>query len=277
MLSGQTKRITPWFSTSLGQSLLREEQSHCARLIPSRYYPSCLQVGLTQANFLAKMETHRRFVVDTEPGFPPYPPSCGDQQETHSDAWPHKVVAVGSALPFAEKTHDLIVMPHTLDFCPNPHDVLRQVSQILTPEGCVVIIGFNMLSFYGLVRLVGRYFDAIPWNGQYYRVGRVQDWLSLLGFDLVGAGMIAYQPPLQKEQWRAKLSFLDQVGNRWWPGLGGIYLIVGRKKEMAITASPAKVQRWRQLLPGMAQPVTQRAAKATLEVVVDNSSHSVSR
>ena len=74
-----------------------------------------------------------------------------------------------------------------------------------------------------------------PWNGRYYRVGRVQDWLSLLGFELVGASMLAYQLPLQNENWRRKLDFVDNAGARWWPGLGAVYVIVGRKKEIGVT------------------------------------------
>jgi len=256
-----------WFSTSLGQSLLSEEKSRCARLIPARYYPSCLQVGLPRADFLKSVETHRRYLVETDTAGINRSDSANDPEVGASV---YRAVALGSALPFAEKTHDLIVLPHTLDFCGDPHAILRQISQILAPEGCVCIIGFNALSFYGLMRVFQYRGGNAPWSGQYYRVGRVQDWLSLLGFDLVGAEMLAYQPPLRSEKWRKKLTFLDCAGNRWWPGLGGVYVIVGRKKEMAIHASPARVRRWRQLLPGMAQPAAQRAAKATLKLVVDN-------
>ena len=84
--------------------------------------------------------------------------------------------------------------------------------------------------------------------------------------------MAAYRPPIQNPIYREKLAFLEQAGDRWWPGLGGIYIIVGRKKEFTASAQPAIVNRWRSLLPGIARPAaSQRAAKARLKLVVKNS------
>jgi SAM-dependent methyltransferase len=257
--------MTDWFESSLGQSLLAQEQLHCRNLVPSGYYPSSLQVGQPSISFLEEIESASRFYIGNGK------PTVNGKRAGHEPQTPgqqvHCAISKSTAMPFADKTHNLIVLPHTLDFCDDPHAVLREVNQILVPEGCVVITGFNQLSLWGGVRLAMKGSKRAPWTGHYYRVGRVQDWLSLLGFDLVGANMMAYQPPLQNEKWRRKLEFIDKVGDRWWPGFGAVYIIVGRKKEIAVTARGAKQLRWRRLIPGIAQPAVQNAASVQLKLV----------
>ncbi|MBK6906226.1 MAG: methyltransferase domain-containing protein [Rhodocyclaceae bacterium] len=44
-------------------------------------------------------------------------------------------------LPFASNSIDLVVVPHTLEFDSNPHQVLREVERVLVPEGQVLVSG----------------------------------------------------------------------------------------------------------------------------------------
>jgi SAM-dependent methyltransferase len=247
-----------WFKTSLGQSIADAEVEKCDQLIPTAYYANGLQVGLPGSDFLDSSGAVNRYLTDFR---------ALDGQIRPEGC--HFVVSRSDALPFPERSQDLIVLPHTLDFCDRPHDVLRQVDQILEPEGCLVIVGFNAVSFYGALKLF-RNRQNPPWSGHYYSVRRVQDWLSLLDYDLVGAGMMAYQLPIQSEQWRQRISFMENAGDRWWPGLGGVYVIAGRKRVTAITLKPKKSRSWQRLINGMAQPASQRAARMGIKLVSKN-------
>ncbi|MDE0280639.1 MAG: methyltransferase domain-containing protein [Gammaproteobacteria bacterium] len=250
---------TTWFGTSLGRWLLEEECGRCRKLIPAGYYPSALQIGLPERNYfraLDDVEVGTRFLalptLESMSLMEHGPGGDNDAQAFRA------MIAQPGALPFGEKAHSLIVLPHALDFCDDPHRVLREVNQILVPEGCVVITGFNQISLWGLHRLAsGSRFGNVrplPWSGrQHYRAGRVQDWLSLLGIDIVGACMLAYQLPLQNPRWRDKLDFMDRMGGRWWPGLGAVYMIVGRKREFASGASGKRLA-WRRFIPAIARP-----------------------
>ncbi len=249
--------MNDWFESSLGRFLLEQERQHCRNLVPSGYYPRSLQAGRPSLNFLDGIETDGRFFIGEQTLKAPYhvdsladppDPPAADPQLVHC------ALATASAMPFADKTHNLIVLPHTLDFCDDPHAVLREVNHILVPQGCVVITGFNQLSLWGAIRVLMKASGRQPWNGRYRSVGGVQDWLSLLGFELVGARMLACQLPLQNEKWRRKLEFIDQAGARWWPGLGAVYIIVGRKQEIAASARAVTRLRWQRLIPGLAQP-----------------------
>jgi SAM-dependent methyltransferase len=252
-----------WFKTSLGQWLVAEEMARCEKLVPAGYYPTALQIGLSQHNYLAGIEIGERFLTVIQ----------GDDSSESESSDPdltekiHRVTAEPMALPFSDKTHSLIVVPHVLDYCKDPHAVLREVNQILIPEGCVVISGFNQVSLWGAAKLGGKRLSAqrynnAPWRGHYYRVKRVQDWLSLLGFDIVGASMFAYQPPLQSEKWRSKLSFIDKIGDRWWPSFGAGYMIVGKKREIASSAGGTR-RAWRRFIPAMARPAVSATGDMT--------------
>ena len=260
-------RINPmneWLKTPAGDFVINQEKQKCAQLVPSRYYARSLQIGLPWANYCESIAVSSRFVIDTE-----YPKTT--EQQATSDAMPrvetitdrpdnndcYYAISSSSALPFAEKTHDLIILPHTLDGCPDPHEVLRQTSQILVAEGCIVIIGFNLISFYGMTKLFKNKHD----DSHYYRVGRIQDWLALLGFDLLGAAMMVYRPPIDSQKWRDRLAFVEHIGDRWWPGLGGVYVIVGRKRNMAVTTMQKSTHKWHRLIPAIAQPAAQRATR----------------
>ena len=265
-----------WFSSSLGRSLLVRERRQCRRLVPSGYYPSSLQVGCAALNFLDGVETERRFfigeelmddatmttsVVADEAGADDDGDNNDDKLDDDNTQPIHRAIANPAAMPFADKTHNLIILPHTLDFCDDPHAVLREVQHILVPQGCVVITGFNPLSLWGVAHLFLRVTNRSPWHANFYRSGRVQDWLALLGFELVGAKMLGYQPPLQNEKWRRQWAFLEAVGARWFPGMGAVYVIVARKREIGMTVRGVNKIRWGQLLPGIAGRPAQPAMR----------------
>ena len=258
MARPSTPKLTDWIATSLGQFIIHKQRAKCTELVPSGYYPSCLQVGLATIDFFADMEIGESFVIANEI----YSRQTEQKNTVKRDEINrrHVTIAASENIPFAHKTHNLIALPHTLDFCADGHSVLREVQHILIPGGLLIISGFNPLSLWGLVRFARNSTNRAPWHGQYRRSKRVQDYLSLLGFELVGATFLIYQPPVQAEIWRSRLEFLEKAGARWWPFFGAVYIIVARKLEMIPTARrPANS--WANFIPGIAQPAAQNSAK----------------
>ena len=105
--------MSDWFNSSLGQSLLNAEKERCAKLLPAGYYPHCLQVGLPQVEFAQNAETGRRFTSSRS--------FSRDLAESDSSEPKPDLISRAGALPFAEKSMNLIYLPHTLDFCVDPH------------------------------------------------------------------------------------------------------------------------------------------------------------
>ncbi|WP_297573526.1 class I SAM-dependent methyltransferase [uncultured Deefgea sp.] len=132
------------------------------------------------------------------------------------------------ALPFDEQSLDLIALPHVLDFCQDPHAVLRECQRALRPEGRLLITGFNPWSLWGLRRLKPN--SEIPWKGNFVALPKLKDWLSVLDFQTLQDEHLCYRPPVQRAGWLEKSRFLDQAGDRLWPAGGGVYCVAAVKR-----------------------------------------------
>ena len=143
------------------------------------------------------------------------------------------------ALPFPSDSIDLVVLPHSLEFAHDPHQLLREVERVLRPEGRVVITGFNPASLWGLrqragrARLgihLGRGEPYLPREGDFIGYWRLRDWARLLGFELEAGQFGCWRPPLSTARWLERFEWMDGVGERWWPVLGAAYVLVAVKR-----------------------------------------------
>jgi SAM-dependent methyltransferase len=141
-------------------------------------------------------------------------------------------LAANSAfLPFADNSFASVLLPHVLEGHELPHQVLREAHRVLLPEGQLLLTCFNPASFIGLQRILRL---SASLDGPYYSPSRVKDWLFLLGFEVSASAMYHYSPLCKSEYLNRKLNFLNFVGDRWLPMLGGSYLIVARKREIGM-------------------------------------------
>jgi SAM-dependent methyltransferase len=170
------------------------------------------------------------------------------------------VQAEPEALPFATASVDLVLLPHVLEFAPRPHQVLREVERVLVPEGSVIISGFNPYSMWGVRRLAARSSGAFPWRGQYLSVSRLKDWLALLGFETQAARFGCYAPAARQQKWLDRCRFLDRGGVRWWPVLGGVYMLHGIKRVSGMRLIAPSWRERRQAARALA-PVAQYESK----------------
>jgi SAM-dependent methyltransferase len=201
--------LAGWFATPLGRYLLERERAYFGETVADIFGFNALQIGLADVRFLAQSRIPSRWTLDYDP--------------------PADIVADPHGLPFAESAVDLIVMPHALEFTADPHLMLREAYRVIRPEGQIVIAGFNPFSLYGAKRYFGRAQTA-PWNGNFIGLYRMKDWLTLLGFDVVGGRLDAYAPPFASEHWLARSRFLESAGDRWWPIAGGVYYLRATKR-----------------------------------------------
>ena len=198
-----------WLETPQGRYLLGWEQAALDRVVADIFGYYAVQLGLPQVPLLGANRMPHRLVCA---------PADAD------------VLANAFELPFATGSLDLVLLPHVLEFSPHPHRVLREVERVLVPEGSVVISGFNPFSLWGARRLVTRRTAAVPWNGHFRSAMRIRDWLTLLGFEVQGSAFGAYVPPAGSPSWLERWRFMDRAGPRWWPVLGGSYLLHGVKR-----------------------------------------------
>ena len=165
-------------------------------------------------------------------------------------------------LPISSDSVDVVVLPHLLEFRDSPYQLLREVQRILIGEGYLIIIGFNPWSLCGLWRILLAWHDEPPWNGHFYGMARLNDWLSLLDFEMVKDEKFFYRPPLQNERIMHKLSFMEKLGKFFWPWFGSVQVIVAKKRVIPLT--PLKMEkrdRHRLITSGIAEPTTRNGIK----------------
>ena len=213
-----------WFNTELGNCLTNEACAHVPSLIPYGYHGVALQIGATEQDLLADIDCGERIYVA---------PGHGKLNGT-------QVCSDWDALPFERRSIDLVVLFHALDFGKDPGGVLREVSEILAPEGHLVVLGLNPFGIWGICRLLKFHKNSMPWTANYFPLTRVQDWINLLGFVTVGGTMYFYRPPVNNESILRRLQFMESAGRRWWPALSGAYILVAKNKALNIHTKHVK-------------------------------------
>lgn len=174
-----------------------------------------------------------------------------------------QAAAEPARLPIASDSVDAVLLPHTLDFLGDPQAALREVERVLIPEGRVVVVGFNAMSLWGAWGLMGQRRGRMPWCGCYLTPFRVRDWLTLLGFDVEAEEMLVFRPPWRRTVRHRGTPLMDTLGARFWPVLGGVYVIRAVKRVSTLTPlRPSWAQRRTLLAPGAVEPTTREGGHA---------------
>jgi SAM-dependent methyltransferase len=151
-----------------------------------------------------------------------------------------------------------MVLPHTLDFASDPHQVLREVERVLIPQGKVLLCGFNPWSQWGLWRLLHLRSSSVPWCGHFFSSKRIQDWFSLLGFELEEVVYLHYRPPFSHLPIMQRLAFMEGIGEKIYPKLAGVYVILAVKREVMVTPLRAKWRVKKRVLPTAVEPTMRK-------------------
>jgi len=150
--------------------------------------------------------------------------------------------------PILSDSVDAIVLPHTLELSDNPHQVLREADRSLIPDGHLVILGFNPRSLWGVRRVMtpGR---RMPWDTRFLSLGRIKDWLGLLGFDTLHAHYLFQRPPFQSRRVLERLHLHGPSTGHGRKFLSAGYILVARKRTTVMTPLSSSAKRRRQLFP----------------------------
>lgn len=235
-------RLSVWFAASPGRELLQAEQRQLQQILPGLFGYHIVQLGRLSDDSLIESSriAHKLHAeLDADGG--------GNGAAG--------LRCLGEALPLASDSVDVVVLPHVLEFEHSPHQVLRECERILIGEGHLVIIGFNPWSWWGLWRILLGWREEPPWTGHYFSAARLQDWLRLLGFELVQIEKLFYRPPLRSDGWLSRLAFMEKFGRLCWPWWGAVYIIVARKRVIALTqVRELWRHRRRMIAAGLAEP-----------------------
>lgn len=160
-----------WLSTSLGRQLLQGEAQLLRGLLDDVFGLELLQLGTWGASreLLSSCRTRRQTVIA------PARDCSGCEVD---------VLAELSALPVQSASVDAVLLPHTLEFSSDPHAIVREADRVLHGEGQLIVMGFRPTSLWGLRATASRE-GFPPALKQMLGMGRVCDWLELLGYEVV--------------------------------------------------------------------------------------------
>ena len=218
-----------WISRGPGMLLAEAERARMDEILPDLFGYHLVQVGrLGDIDLLSQSRILHKGIVDIDrvPAPAPYPFAYG----------------TASTLPVESDSVDVIVLPHVLEFDEDPHAALREAFRVLVPEGHLLILGFNPRSPMGMWRPFRKRRGVAPWNGQFFGVSRIKDWLALLDFDVTQVQPCFVRPSFGNERWLRTLDAICRLGNLTAPVLSTAYLIAARKRVTRVM--PIKT-RWR--------------------------------
>lgn len=219
--------LLEWYSSGLGQSILGVLNTHLDCIMPGIFGYQGLQIGTLATDFdpLEKAGIHRGTRLDF------------GRQNADVDA---DVLN----LPIASDVMKLVILPHTLDFCHQPHQALREADRVLTDDGQIVLVGFNPFSLFGVGHATLGWRGHTPWNGQFYSRRRVTEWLSVLDYQIQDSTCLYVRPPLNSMALQNKLARVENL-QPWIGAIGGVYVLHARKQTAPMTLARRQKRRQR--------------------------------
>jgi len=213
------RALCDWVSTPVGEAFLAAEQLALDEVLSGLFGYHLVQIGNPGAVDLSRASrTLRRYVMDP-------------LQESQNG---HTCVVEPEQLSVRGDCIDVVVMPHLLEFCADPHQTLREADRVLVPEGHLVLSVFNPWSLWGLRRLIERRRRA-PWNGRSLAIRRLKDWLGLLGFETRSVSYFYHSPSRTRGALSRGMVRLSNNLPRPVPSLAAGCLLLARKRVSTLT------------------------------------------
>ena len=244
-MGSQIIGFTDWVKTPPGEYLLAWERERFDQAVADMFGYHALQLGLPELDALnSNRMPHKWLAVQgAESALPAAQTNPALRVPESKTRWPAAsspriaLLTNSAALPFPANSLDLVLLPHTLELSVDPHATLREVERVLVPEGRVVITGLNPASLWGLRQRRAHFYRRLgygelflPEAGEFIGYWRLRDWLRLLSFEVESGHFGCYRPAVSRAASLERFSWMDKVGQRWWPIFGALYFLVAVKR-----------------------------------------------
>jgi SAM-dependent methyltransferase len=164
-------------------------------------------------------------------------PDCPIKHRVNLTSKNHNYTSVmgkADSLPIAENSIDALLLINELDFAKDPHQVLREVTRCIIPNGHLVLVGFNPWSLCGL-------FKYLPFNrnnalhqARFFSLTRTKDWLQLLGFEITSVRRSVFSELFLGRKLAPQSKWVGWC-ERYLSWLSAIYIIEARKREIPLS------------------------------------------
>jgi SAM-dependent methyltransferase len=205
------EKLQQWLLyTPVGRYVLRNERVLFQQSVSNIFGYYSLQLGMKQINFLQWNKIPNHYIID------------GD------------IMAKFELLPISCSSIDLIVCPHILDFSDNYQSILNECYRVLSPNGTLIISGFNKNS---LFTFFGKKQEVLN-DANIVSLDTLKSTLIAQNFTISRGSFFCYAPPINNNATITKMSWLEKVGNRWFPTLSNNYFLIVKKNVVTPTLIP---------------------------------------
>ncbi len=227
--------LESWYAGDNGQYLLATTAKAVDGVLDTAFGYHLLQTGCTRGHalFTGSPINHRIYAAQ-KPG-----------QQIN-------LLALADELPLESDSIDTLIAHHTLDFTDDPHQVLREIQRVLTPQGQLLVVGFNPHSLLGISSRLRGISRKSFWH-DYTAVSesRLTDWLHLLGCEVQDTQRLGTVPQAGRGRFRGWLARIDGWCNSHnLPG-GSVYILHAIKQVSAVHRPRRQWQLRRERLIGL--------------------------
>ncbi len=234
------RQLDLWYHTSLGSAVFAAEHDALSQHLPHYFGQHLLQIGGPSERWLFDQSPiyHRvRLSPEHMPVF--RGPS---------------VQGAFDELPFLPDSFAVILLPHVLEFVTKPDAVLQQIYPLLTPEGRVIVVGFNPCSLWGIAKWF-KHHKTLPWRGQFISKLWLCNVLKKQGLAVEKVSTVFFRPPVTRKQWLQRLLPLEAMGRLLWSDCGAVYIIIAKKIVASLTPVDERLKQKAIGLGELAPPV----------------------
>ena len=231
-----------WLDSPLGQRLTALETEAVGEVLEDVFGTQLLQIGRwgRPDTFLARARTRRSALLDVSP------------EAAHLCTEPEHLAVASHSI-------DAVLLPHTLERSADPHQVLREADRVLLADGRMIVVGFSPLAPLGVRRILGRN-PYPPGCRRIVRQKRLEEWLSVLGYEVIGRHRYFHAIPFFTSRWTGHTDRLENLGGRFWPRLASAYVLHAQKRVFRVVPVGRILRRRRPAVVGLAEPSTRNVA-----------------
>ena len=218
------RRLAEWLATPAGDRFLALERPALQETVRRVHGDSLLWIGATDdlVDTTAQCMVRARICA----AYRTLDGSWGLERERPGMSDIDLVVADTAELPFAGASIDGIVLHHALDVVADRRGTLREAARVLKSGGRLVVVGFNPLSLWLLIKPLPAFRDLRPLS-----VPRLSEWLTVLGMTREARTVYlnyrsALPMALHSDRWQTVSAWV----NRLQPPLGGAYILAATKQ-----------------------------------------------
>jgi SAM-dependent methyltransferase len=140
----------------------------------------------------------------------------------------------GHALPLSDVYVDRLLVAHALEFDPDPGRLLDECWRLLDGAGRLLVVVPNRRGLWARIE------NTPIGHGRPYSSQQLCKLLKTHRFVPRRIKQAMFLPPINSKALIRLASGIEQIGQRWWPALGGVLLIEAEKMLYAAAGNTSK-------------------------------------